>query len=143
MNVPTCSEEEYRESFALTLQHAPAFAPLGWAEIDTSFDRRFEGMKRYRRKGDGMVVILSASRWPNDAIPERVWLHVSMSFRNKLPTYQDMCEVKRLFIGPHLRAIQIFAEGSQHVNICETALHLGAEVNNNLQLPDFGAWGSI
>jgi len=52
------------------------------------------------------------------------WLHVSCARPDRLPDYDDLCEVKKLFIGEDRLAMQLFVPKSQHVNIYDTALHL-------------------
>lgn len=52
--------------------------------------------------------------------------------------------MKRLFVGPDHRAIQVFAEESKHININPFVLHLWSVVaGGSLGLPDFGAHGVI
>ena len=137
-----CSEEVFMESVALTEKYAPSPLPLGWVEIPSRFPG---GTNTYLRRGDQMMVLLSASRgFGLGDGDQRVWLHVSLSRRNRLPSYDDMAEVKRLFVGPDRRAIQIFAEESQHININPFVLHLWSVVaDGSLGLPGFGAHGVI
>jgi hypothetical protein len=136
--IPECSEEQFREELLLTEKYRPATVPLGWRKLPHPMV-----MNYYERIGDKLAVIVSACKWPGDPQPDRVWLHVSMSRKNKLPTYQDMAEVKELFVGKERKALQIFAEESQHVNIHPYCLHLWCLVEGDDGLPDFGAYGSI
>ena len=64
------------------------------------------------------------------------WSHVSTSHKNKLPTYKEMCLVKKLFIGDDKKAIQVFPEKSDHVNIHEFCLHLFCNLSCD-NIPDF------
>ncbi len=64
------------------------------------------------------------------------WLHVSLSRKGRLPSYDDMCAVKNLFIGPDKMAIQVFVPSAQHVNIHPTCLHLWHCIDGDV-LPDF------
>ena len=52
------------------------------------------------------------------------WLHVSVSRRSKMPSYDDLKKVKHDFIGDDLAAYQAFPKASEHVNLHEYCLHL-------------------
>jgi hypothetical protein len=52
------------------------------------------------------------------------WLHVSLSRRSQLPSYEDMKLVKHAFIGDDRAAYQVFARAAEHVNVHEFCLHL-------------------
>lgn len=52
------------------------------------------------------------------------WLHVSVSKPNhKLPTYDDLQEVRRLFVGEHRECYQVFPTQDRYVNV-HHVLHL-------------------
>lgn len=142
IEVPFCSEEEWREAYDLTQKYAPT-QTLGWRRLYFPPDHFLGGAAVYDRLGDKLNVILSAARWVNDPVRDRVWLHVSMAFKNKLPSYQDMCDCKRIFVGPERQAMEIFAKESRHVNIHKNARHLWSCVEGTDLLPDFGRFGSI
>ena len=65
------------------------------------------------------------------------WMHVSMSHRDRLPTYEEMKAVKRIFIGSDKDAIQVFPKASNHVNVHPYCLHLWCCLSNPSKLPDF------
>ena len=71
------------------------------------------------------------------------WLHASVSRADKtLPTYEDLGQLKRLCIGDHRTALQVFPPKDKHVNIAEV-LHLWACLDGDVT-PDFtGGLGSI
>lgn len=71
------------------------------------------------------------------------WLHASVSRRDKtLPTYEDLGHCKRLCIGDHRTAIQVFPPKSDHVNLAEV-LHLWCCLDGDVT-PDFtGGFGTI
>ncbi|KAA0888792.1 DUF7694 domain-containing protein [Oryzomonas rubra] len=121
---------------ALTAKYVPD-VPLGW---DAMANRVLPGARAFRRKGDKLYVLFTASHWPGD---DRIWIHVSASFPNKTPSYQDMAEVKRLFVGEDRKAMHIFPARQYHVNIHEHCLHLFSCVEGDDGLPEFGAFGSI
>lgn len=55
------------------------------------------------------------------------WLHVSLACQgkhhNKLPTYEDMQEVRRLFVGEHRECYQIMPPKNRWINFANV-LHL-------------------
>jgi hypothetical protein len=143
LNVPRCTEEEFQESLLLTQKYAPREAPAGWKELPPFPGQTPQhGIRSFQRIGDKLAVLVSASRWPGDVV-DRVWLHVSLSRPGKMPSYQDMCDVKAAFVGRERKALQVFAEESQHVNIHPYCLHLWCVVEGDDGMPDFGAAGTI
>ncbi len=80
---------------------------------------------------NGLSVIASAAIYDDG----REWLHVSFSRRNKMPSYADLQLVKREFIGNDKKAIMVFPEQENYVNIHPNCLHLwySAEV----PIPEF------
>ena len=64
------------------------------------------------------------------------WVHVSASKPGRMPTYDDLAEVKRLFIGDERSAYQVFARADEHYNLHETCLHIWACLDGD-PLPDF------
>lgn len=86
----------------------------------------------------GLLVICTAAR---EADGKR-WMHVSMSRRKRLPSYDDMCLVKDVFVGRERMALQVFARKSQHVNINPYVLHLWSCLDGD-PTPDFRHAGQI
>lgn len=86
----------------------------------------------YANRTLGLKVIVSQGKEADG----REWVHASLSRRSRMPTYEDMALVKRLFIGEEKKAIQIFPPGSEHVNIHNFCLHLFHCVDEDV-LPDF------
>lgn len=64
------------------------------------------------------------------------WLHCSMAHPNRLPTYEELQLLKRVWIGPDLTAYQIFPPPDQHVNLHRFCLHLWACLDGPVT-PDF------
>lgn len=52
------------------------------------------------------------------------WDHVSISFRNRTPTWEEMCEVKDMFFAPDEVVVQYHPAKSEYVNAMENCLHL-------------------
>lgn len=56
----------------------------------------------------------------------RTWLHVSVAKPNgKMPTYEDLAEARRLFIGEERECYQVFPTKARYVN-ANNVLHLWA-----------------
>lgn len=71
------------------------------------------------------------------------WAHLSVSCRDRLPTWDEMKRVKHDFLGPEIVALQVFAPESEWVNIHETCLHLWACMEDERPIPDFRVMGHI
>lgn len=112
-----------------TVEHSPIILPLGWDKVN---------MNSWVNKRTGLAVILTVEEHSIGGN----WLHVSVSRQTRIPTYQDMCLVKELFIGRESKAIQIFAPESEHVNHNPNVLHLWARIEGN-SLPDFRIEGTL
>lgn len=103
----------------------PADAPYGWRYLQRGEDGLIA------LSAGGLRVIASGGRFDGER-----WLHVSVSRASGLPSYADLVQVKRTFIGDERYAYQVFAPVSTHVNIAEV-LHLWASVDRPRPLPDF------
>lgn len=55
---------------------------------------------------------------------DKRWLHVSLSRKGRMPTYDDIALVKKVFIGEDKKAVMVFPEKKYHVNIHSFCLHL-------------------
>jgi len=126
------SSREVTESYLCTRR-----IPSNWRAIDiTSYSEEMFAFVR----SDSFKILLSIE-WQNTD-PETKWLHVSMSFEAKLPTYQDMKIVKSVFIGEDRTAFQIFPPIDQHINMHENTLHLFSCLTKDI-FPDFRRDGGI
>lgn len=73
-----------------------------------------------------------------------VWHHASMSWRDRLPTYEEMGQLHRAIWGRDGWAYHVFAPEDSHINIDENTLHLWGIADGRPIMPDFGAiLGSI
>ena len=68
-----------------------------------------------------LAVIVTVDECKDDG---ESWLHCSVSRENRIPSYEDLHLVKRLFIGDHRDAVQYFPVRSDHVNLHPYCLHL-------------------
>ncbi len=75
----------------------------------------------------------------------RRWHHVSMSRASRLPSYEDLSLVRRLFIGEDLECYQIFPPRSRYVNRHPFCLHLWRclDAPAGIVLPDFRHNGEV
>lgn len=106
----------------------PAILPNGWKKLQKTNISPvcFAGSK-------GIKVMVSVMIEED----EEAWMHVSMSHRDRLPTYDEMKTVKRIFIGNDKDAIQLFPKAGNHVNAHPYCLHLWCCLSNPNKLPDF------
>jgi hypothetical protein len=86
---------------------------------------------------EGSVIVTQAD-WHNEE-----WLHASMAFEARVPTYDELVILHEAVFGPKRTAYQVFAAADRHVNIHAHALHLWGRADGTLELPDFGEWGTI
>lgn len=100
--------------------------------VENQFIRVEERVDGIAFKKNGMFVIVSIQK----ELDGNLWVHLSLSRQNRLPTYNDMKFVKDVFIGKDKKAIQVFPESDKHVNLMENCLHLWHCIDND-PLPDF------
>lgn len=64
------------------------------------------------------------------------WVHASMSWADRLPTWDELSRLRDAVYGDGW-AYQVFAPPSDHVNIHEYCLHLWGRLDGEPVLPDF------
>ena len=103
-----------------------------WKEIPISVSLG-EGAKDYIKawRYNGMLVMASVGIYDD----KKEWLHVSVSRRSRIPTYEEMCMVKRDFFGDDKKVISVLPEREYHVNLAQNCLHLFYSKDN--PLPEF------
>jgi hypothetical protein len=111
----------------------PLALPPPWAVIEKHSDGA-----AYHNPITALNVICSASMERDS----RRWLHVSVSHPDRLPTWDELAEVKSLFIGTERKAIQVLPPTEEHVNVHPTCLHLWACLDGD-GLPDFRKLGTL
>lgn len=136
IQLPTMSEEEWQESVAVTTREwERVILPPGWRE--RPMQGPFEGARGAVHGRTSLI--FSAGKHEG-----KWWLHVSIAHPEKVPSYLDLAEAKRIFIGRDRQAIQLFVGESEHVNIHSRALHLWACLEPEGDgLPHFGKYGTI
>ncbi len=130
------TREQFLQALVLSQDLAPKVLPPSWSQVRIEQSSPFFGQQLFLRR-DGLKVIFTADRYWG-----KTWLHVSMSRQKRLPSYEDMTDVKALFIGRDRQALQIFPPASKHVNIHNYCLHLWCALEGD-GLPDFGQDGTI
>lgn len=66
------------------------------------------------------------------------WDHVSVSFSNRTPTWEEMCEIKRLFFHPEEVCVEYHPMESEYVNMHPYALHIWRPQKGTMPTPP--AW---
>jgi hypothetical protein len=102
----------------------------GWRLLEISIDGAA------LRDATGLVVIVSGATEADG----RRWWHVSLSRKDRLPTYDDQKTIKRLFIGDGREAYSIWPRAARHIAIHDYCLHLWCPVDGAV-LPDFARGG--
>lgn len=84
-----------------------------------------------RSRGEPGSVIVTCAEHDGDD-----WVHASIAWRDRMPTYLELKMLHdAVFAGGW--AYQVFAPGSDHVNIHQHALHLWGRLDGKPALPDF------
>ena len=63
------------------------------------------------------------------------WEHVSVSFTDRCPTWEEMCKVKDMFWEPEECVIQLHPPQSLYINAHPYALHLWRNTKTEFHLP--------
>lgn len=104
----------------------PLILPAPWRPIQAP------GVGQYAYQRPGLVVLVSTDIEQDD----RLWLHVSVSRRERLPSWEEINEVKDIFVGKDRKAVMVFPPEDEKVNIHPYCMHLFSCVSEDI-LPDF------
>lgn len=63
------------------------------------------------------------------------WDHVSVSFSNRCPTWEEMCEIKSMFFHPEEVCVQFHPAESEYVNNHPYCLHIWRSQNEKQPTP--------
>ena len=63
------------------------------------------------------------------------WDHVSVSFRNRTPTWEEMAEIKKLFFRPEEVCVEYHPDESEYVNNMPYCLHIWRPQGEELPTP--------
>lgn len=132
------SEAEWQEMKRRTDEWIDSLPQHCWIELPIPPDYpQLQGQRAFEHR-DGRRVVVTVGRH------DGWWLHVSVSRAKYIPSYQDLADVKRVFVGEARQAVQVFPPRERHVNIHPYCLHLWACLEPEGDgLPDFGAEGTI
>lgn len=100
--------------------HTLPTTPAGYVKEGTVLD----SATAYRNKGQGLVVMTSIAT-KNDGSK---CLHVSLSRKSRLPSWDDVKRVKDAFIGEDKEAYHVLPKKADYINIHPYCLHLWSEL---------------
>ena len=63
------------------------------------------------------------------------WEHVSVSFFNRIPTWDEMCRIKDIFWGEDECVVQYHPPKKDYVNNCKNCLHLWRPTGGGFKRP--------
>jgi hypothetical protein len=63
------------------------------------------------------------------------WEHVSVSYRRRTPTWDEMCKVKEMFWNENETVVQYHPKKSEYKNLHEHCLHLWRKCGEDFELP--------
>ena len=66
--------------------------------------------------------------------PGAEWQHVSVSFHNRTPKWEEMCLIKEMFWGDDDTVVQFHPKKSEYVNLAVNCLHLRS-LNDGTEFP--------
>lgn len=91
------------------------------------------------------TIVITVSELPDaqDVGDFTYWTHASMSWIDRVPTYDELVQLKRAVWGDDGEAYQVHSRAERHVNLHEFALHLWGRADGSPVLPDFGRFGTI
>jgi hypothetical protein len=85
-----------------------------------------------------MLIVASAAIEDDNA----VWVHISLSYPGKLPTWDDIKGVRNVILGSNRWAYQVLPPDDQSINIHPYCLHIWAPWDEDDDLmPDFARGG--
>jgi hypothetical protein len=101
--------------------------PVGWERLRSPLGPEVEVYGGFNKT----VIISQEIQRDNQR-----WLHVSVSRQDRIPDYEELQEIKRVFVGPDKLALQVFPPAEEHVNIHPRCLHLWSCLDSR-PVPDF------
>lgn len=77
-----------------------------------------------------LYVIASVDDLQDGQGNESKWVHLSVSRKDRLPSWDDLKGVKKMFLGDDKEAVQVFPKQKDYVNLHPYCLHLWAPVED-------------
>lgn len=68
-------------------------------------------------------------------LEQGVWLHISVSLRDREPTWHELASVKKIFMGNRF-AVQFLPPEEHYINLHHNCLHLWCRVDDEPIVPD-------
>ena len=94
------------------------------------------GVFRVPHNGRSFVVVATDGDAAAAGLPiEYAWEHVSVSLRDRTPTWAEMCFIKDLFWRPDETVVQFHVPKSDHRNFHPHCLHLWRPVHGEFPRP--------
>lgn len=120
--------------------YAPLVTPADWEPFPAgqSYGLDDPWGAGWRHVRAPLTVLLSCKR----ELDGRLWLHLSISHLRRMPTWEELGEVKDVFIGRDRMAVQVFARAAEHCNEHPRCLHLWCCLDAD-PTPDFRVEGRI
>jgi hypothetical protein len=112
MDLPPVSDEGQR----LSAEHCPRVLPAGW-EL---FEPRGAPAGMFHNRTRKLGAMFSVERERDG----KRWIHISVSHRDRIPTWDELRHVKDWMIGKDKLAIQVLPPEAQYVNEHPRTLHL-------------------
>lgn len=91
--------------------------------------------KDWGRKGGAFVIQYKGQILRIIASIEGGWDHVSISLEDRVPTWEEMEFVKRMFFKDDELAFQLHLPPNRHINFHPNVLHLWRDQNRKFRLP--------
>lgn len=87
--------------------------------------------------GGGYVYLNGTKKEPATVIWSfgKGWDHVSVSYRRRTPTWEEMSKIKDIFFNEEETVVQFHPKKSEYKNLCETCLHLWRKQGEEYELP--------
>lgn len=103
------------------IEDSKTFSGLPAPDYWSVTDRRPDGLMWQRTQGEAIKIIESIAIEKDG----KRWLHVSVSkpSKAKMPTYEDIQVMRKLFVGEHRECYMVFPPAERYVNI-NPVLHL-------------------
>jgi hypothetical protein len=115
----------------ITRDFTPQRLPVGWTTVN--------GCQNVLRHIHRKLAVMVTGEVEQDG---KRWMHLSISHRDRLPTWDELKEIKHWILGPDTVAIQVVAPVDQHVNLHPNCLHLWHCLDGS-PIPDFRHEGQI
>ena len=97
-------------------------------------DRRFQSLQTGEDGGNGFVTI-RGKIFTVVYSDGGGWDHVSVSFRNRCPSWDEMCEIKDMFFRPDECCIEYHPAEKDYVNVHPYCLHIWRPQKDELPKP--------